>query len=371
MRHQTRCATIVLCLLLTVGAVPAAFEFDTTCTTCANEGDVGPFIELGFSAYALASADDFPADLWDQALLDRFEVLQAETRAVLLRSSRVTVSQGRVVEFTIDRPGSVAADSYPSVTAVLAPMLLEDGSIQVNVEVTTTRDAGAVTGPQGEAVPITASELLRTMPVMADGGTIAVPVTVRLNPTGEDAVPSVLHLALLMSPSVVGDVPAAANGEEVPVVQVALQLAKVADLQGLNAVVQEGQMRARLAALVSSGKATIINEPRIGVPSGTSATASCYLTGGIADLAQTIETLLTITPTVLADGQIELSCEMATSDQGVELYQAGQAPQTVRLRSTISFGATVADGETLLIDLGPSSTDGERSLLLFTARIVE
>ena len=189
MSLRLRNTIVIISLLLAVGVVQAAFEFDTTCTTCAKEGDVGPFIELGFSAYVLTHGDAFPTELKDQALLDRFEILEAEGTASLLRASRVTVSQGRIVEFTIDRPGSVAAESYPSVTAALAPMLLEDGSIQVNVEVATTRDVGAVRGPQGETVPITSSEVVRALPVVADAGTAAIPVTVRLTPAGDDTEP--------------------------------------------------------------------------------------------------------------------------------------------------------------------------------------
>lgn len=183
MRHQFRCVIVALCVLLAASGLMAAFEFDTTCTTCAKEGDVGPFIELGFSAYAVSSADDFPSDLRDQALLDRFEVLQAETRAVLLRSSRVTVSQGRVVEFTIDPPSGTTGDGYPEMKAALTPMLLGDGSIQVNLQMSMSGESGTVTGPQGEAVPITWSEQVQTMPVVSNGGATAVAVAVRVGPS--------------------------------------------------------------------------------------------------------------------------------------------------------------------------------------------
>ncbi len=380
MRHQLRCVTVALCLLLAASGLMAAFEFDTTCTTCPPDGDAGPFIELGFSAYALASADDFPADLSDQALLDRFEILQAENKAVLLRSSRVTASQGRIVEFTIDPPSGTTGDGYPEMKAALAPMLLEDGSIQVSVQMSMTGESGTVIGPQGEAVPITWSEQLQTMPVVSNGGATGIAVAVRLGPNarpvGERAE---VTLALLVSPSVVGDVAPPTAAARAPRLQLEARSVEVSDGEAVDAALAAADFDGDawvtwLRQAVVAGTATVINYPRVALTSGAETSVAIYSTAepGATD-AEAARSEVCLTAEVLDDGRVRMCGCVGSADWAVTLHQGGEQARPLPVQRTMSLDVSARDGEMVVLDLSQfgGCPAGKRVLMLLRAQVLK
>ncbi len=378
MSLRIKYASAIVSLLLATGAVHAAFEFDITCKTCPPDGTLGPFIELAVSVYSIHPPEPPPVDLHGEQLRQHFEILEAEGVASLLRASRVTVTQGHVVEFVIDRPERVAAEDYPSVTAALAPTLLDDGSIQMDVEVTATREAGTVRGPRGEELPITISEVLRTEPVVPDAGTavVLVPVTLSLTPTGEPTEPGALQLALLMSPSVIGEVagplqPPAGNGAEV---QVSVKFVKFTEGESLDtSALSAGTISAAawLGSAVGTGRATVVNEPRIAIASGAAGTVSLF-TSDVTDPLRHLESRFTFAPSVLADGRIRLVAEVLAEDQGARVIRHGSEPLPLSWKASIGFDVTVTDGETFLVDFDRRIAGAEPGdIWLITARIIE
>ncbi len=370
----------VISLLLAVGVVEAAFEFDTTCTTCPQEGDVGPFIELGFSAYALTSADDFPSDLRDQALLDRFEVLQAENKAVLLRASRLTASQGRIVEFTIDRPSGAAGDGYPEMKAALAPMVLDDGSIQVGVQMSMTGESGTVTGPQGEAVPITWTEQLQTAPVISSGGVTGVAVAVRLGPNARPVSERAeLTLALLVSPTVIGDVPAPAAAAQAPRLQLEARSVEVSDGEAVDAALAAADFDGDawvtwLRQAVVAGTATVINYPRVALTSGAETSVAIYSAAepGATD-TEPATSEVSLTAEVLDDGRVRMRGSMGSADWAVTLHQGGEQARPLPVQRLMSLDVTTRDGEMVVLDLSQfgACPAGKRVLMLMRAHVLK